>query len=665
MTKPTRYLIPMLLFLAAIGGLIYVIREPLQRVFLTNPLLNAAILAVLWVGILHMLGRVLRLAPEVRWVELRKRPEAGLALEDPTNLLAPMGAMLRDNHRLALSTASTTSLLDSVGARLEESREISRYLIGLLIFLGLLGTFWGLLDTVGSVSEVIKSLAMTSGDVTKLFADLQAGLRAPLAGMGTAFGSSLFGLSGSLVLGFLDLMAGQSQNRFYNELEEWLAGVTQLSGGDVEPGSPAFLRGLVEQTAERLDNVARALANVESGRARLDATMASVAERLGTVADRFAAQEQLTRRLAEGQIALEPLLQRLAQPEASDADGAANREHLRGIEQSLARLVQAAEAPPPAPVPAPPPETDERALAHLRNLDEALRRLVMLSESPRPGAIDDTLRRHLASIDAALQRLAALGAVAATATGSPPLAPAPAPAAASSAADERALAHLRSLDQALVRLVALAEASRPGGLDETAHRHLASIDAALQSLAAASATGPPPAPAAADTGFAEQTVAQLQRLDDTLSRLVALTEAATAAPAQAPPQVAAVAPDTRFAEQTVAQLQRLDDTLSRLAAAARPVEAEERLQQYLSSIDGALQHLVALGQAAPAATEATPALDGAVVAHLASIDQHLQHIAREAGQIQFRVAQEVRGELRSLAQSFMAVAEEPPPNIEP
>jgi hypothetical protein len=136
------------------------------------------------------------------------------------------------------------SILDSIASRLDESRETTRYLVGLLIFLGLLGTFWGLLLTTSSVGQTISALNTEGKDTATVFQELKTGLEAPLRGMGTAFSASLFGLAGSLILGFLDLQAGQAQTRFYNELEEWLSGITELQadGAGGAPGSQAQLR---------------------------------------------------------------------------------------------------------------------------------------------------------------------------------------------------------------------------------------------------------------------------------------------------------------------------------------------------------------------------------------------------------------------------------------
>ena len=220
MTDPRRYLTRQVLFVLLVGLLVSVlyVTGPLYEAFLANPALNGLIASMLVIGVFYTLRQVQRLRPEVTWLDSYRRTENGLApTARPPVLLGPMATMLGDGARKSLSTISMTSLLDSISSRLDEAREITRYLTGLLIFLGLLGTFWGLLATINSVQATIQGLVETS-DTTALFGNLVKGLQAPLAGMGTAFSSSLFGLGGALVLGFLDLQTGQAQNRFYNEL---------------------------------------------------------------------------------------------------------------------------------------------------------------------------------------------------------------------------------------------------------------------------------------------------------------------------------------------------------------------------------------------------------------------------------------------------------------
>jgi hypothetical protein len=324
MTRPHTYLIRMLLFLAAVAGLTGMLFDKLAVAFANNPPLNGLIAAVLLAGIIWNLRQVIRLGPEVRWIEIfRLTPErAGNAL--PPTLLAPMASMLvarvdgHEGRRLTLSAAIVRGMLDSLSSRLDESRELSRYTTGLLIFLGLLGTFWGLLLTVSSVSDVIGSLSVGSGDINAMFEQLKSGLARPLHGMGTAFSSSMFGLSGALVLGFLDLTAGQAQNRFFNELEEWLAGLTRLSSGalaDGEGSVPAYVQALLEQTAENMEGLQRIMARGEESRREGNRAILALSERFGTLTEQMRVQP------------------------AAAADDDVSRAHLRNIELYLQRLL--------------------------------------------------------------------------------------------------------------------------------------------------------------------------------------------------------------------------------------------------------------------------------------------------------------------------------------
>jgi hypothetical protein len=223
----------MLVFLALVGCIVAIILPTLIVSFKTNPALNGLIVAVLGFGILYSFRQVVRLYPEIRWVNAFRIADPGLAIAHQPILLAPMATMLRDRTgTLSLSTTSMRSLMDSLGSRLDEARDTGRYLVGLLVFLGLLGTFWGLLETIISVGRTIATLDTKSSESVILFEELKSGLAAPLKGMGTAFSSSLLGLAGSLILGFLELQASHAHNRFYNELEEWLSGITQLTPGD-------------------------------------------------------------------------------------------------------------------------------------------------------------------------------------------------------------------------------------------------------------------------------------------------------------------------------------------------------------------------------------------------------------------------------------------------
>ena len=230
LTPPGVFLLRMTIFLTLVGFLAAILFDQLKHSFLNNPGLNGLIVGALALGIVYAYRQVFRLYPEIRWVNAFRISDPGLSISARPVLLAPMATMLRDRTgTLSLSTAAMRSFMDSIGSRLDEARDTGRYLVGLLVFLGLLGTFWGLLETIQSVGAAIDTLDSKATDNVQLFSDLKAGLSAPLKGMGTAFSSSLLGLSGSLVLGFLELQASHAHNRFYNELEEWLSGITELT----------------------------------------------------------------------------------------------------------------------------------------------------------------------------------------------------------------------------------------------------------------------------------------------------------------------------------------------------------------------------------------------------------------------------------------------------
>ena len=332
MRRTRRFLLRMALFLVLVAALALALHRPLVAAFLGNPAVNGVILGILVAGIVYIFRQVMLLEPEVEWIESFRRRlvdrELGAPAAKPPRLLAPMARMLgsRRDGRVSLSASSLQTLLDGIASRLDETRETSRYLIGTLVFLGLLGTFYGLLETVRSVGGVISALDVTASDLARAFADLKTGLESPLHGMATAFSSSLFGLAGSLVLGFLDLQAGQAQNRFYNDLEEWLSTHTRLSSGSLGEGGegsvPAYLQALLEQTADSLESLQRLLARSEENRIASNTTFASLAERLGSIGEHMNAGQAQMVRLSESS---------LGQNEAV-------RAHLRAIEGYMARL---------------------------------------------------------------------------------------------------------------------------------------------------------------------------------------------------------------------------------------------------------------------------------------------------------------------------------------
>jgi hypothetical protein len=349
MNRSSRFLIRMAIFVVLVAALAAALFRPLSTAFMGNPGINGVILGILICGIVYIFRQVLMLNPEIAWIEDFRERLANRDLTAPSGpaprLLGPMARMLsmRQGGRVSLSATSLRTLLDGISSRLDETRETSRYLIGVLVFLGLLGTFYGLLETVRAVGGVIGGLNVSSNDLARAFADLKAALGSPLAGMSTAFSSSLFGLAGSLVLGFLDLQAGQAQNRFYNDLEEWLSTYTRLSSGafgDSGDGSvPAYIQALLEQTADSLENLQRILTRSEESRIGANNTLPALIDRLSTLSEHMKAGQMLMVRLAENQMELKPSLARLVSvAENSLGQDDVLRNHLRNIEAYLARL---------------------------------------------------------------------------------------------------------------------------------------------------------------------------------------------------------------------------------------------------------------------------------------------------------------------------------------
>lgn len=295
LSNPQVFLISMVIFLAIVGFLAAILYRQISTAFFTNPGLNGLILGVLVVGAVLVFMQVISLFREVRWVNSFKEGNSERIAQREPVLLAPMRAMLLRQQSGALTTNSQRTILDSIATRLDESRDISRYLTGLLVFLGLLGTFWGLLQTIGSIGATIQSLDPGSGNTNDILDSLKAGLSEPLEGMGTAFSSSLFGLSGSLVLGFLDLQAGRAQNRFYTELENWLATVT-------DPDSDMRVaRG--GGSSDDLQVVLAQLQNMQAGAGgpKTQAALANLAEGIQGLVKSMRNEQQMMRDWADAQ----------------------------------------------------------------------------------------------------------------------------------------------------------------------------------------------------------------------------------------------------------------------------------------------------------------------------------------------------------------------------
>jgi len=294
LSSPRIFVVRMLVFLILCTLLVIVLHKQIWAAFLANPGLNAVICAVLLVGIALAFRQVLRLYPEVAWVNSFRIADPGLAVDRPPVLLAPMAAILGDRvGRMAMSSQLMRGILDSIATRLDEARDISRYMTGVLVFLGLLGTFWGLIETVGSVGRVIEGLNV-SGDASSVFDSLKQGLAAPLTGMGISFSSSLFGLAGALVLGFLDLQSSQAQNRFYIDLEDWLSTtVHDLANEPVAAAGGGEVRSAIERLRE-------AVADTGSSKAAT-AAMANLAEAIQGLVHHMRTEQQMIRDWVDSQ----------------------------------------------------------------------------------------------------------------------------------------------------------------------------------------------------------------------------------------------------------------------------------------------------------------------------------------------------------------------------
>jgi hypothetical protein len=300
LSTPRIFLVRMTVFLILCSLVVVVLYKQILTAFMANPGLNALIIGVMLIGIALAFRQVIRLFREVNWVNGFRLADPGLAVDRPPILLAPMAALLGDRiGRMAISAQVMRGILDSIAARLDEARDLSRYMTGLLIFLGLLGTFWGLIDTVSSVGKVLEGLKV-GGDAGATFEALKEGLAAPLSGMGISFSSSLFGLAGSLVLGFLDLQTSQAQNRFYTELEDWLSTTVRdlgVAGTDVSAiataGLPTELRGAIERLKEAVS---------EGGSSRAaTAAMANLAEAIQGLVHHMRTEQQMIRDWVDSQ----------------------------------------------------------------------------------------------------------------------------------------------------------------------------------------------------------------------------------------------------------------------------------------------------------------------------------------------------------------------------
>lgn len=335
MIKPQKYLNRTIFFLIGVIVVCAFLFPTMQSAFETNPGLNGLIALVLIAGIIISMRQTYTLIPAVHWLENFKKSDVTETVGDAPALLGSMAKMMDEQRdkKMSLSTMSMNTLLDGIAARMDEGREITRYIIGLLIFLGLLGTFWGLLGTIGSIGDTINSLQVSSGDISLMFEDLKEGLAAPLAGMGTAFSSSLFGLAGSVVLGFIDLQTGQAQGRFFNHLEDWLSSITKLSSASsnigIEAGDasvPAYVSALLEESADSLDSLHKVIARSEENKTEVNKAITNLSVQLSSLVDHQAemrsVMKQMVTHLAAG----------------SDGNADVSEKHLRNIDVQLKTL---------------------------------------------------------------------------------------------------------------------------------------------------------------------------------------------------------------------------------------------------------------------------------------------------------------------------------------
>ena len=343
-TQPVRQITMMLAVVAMTTTGAIVAAPSVLPIFFANLWLNGFIVLVFFIGVASCFAQVFQLISSVRWIENFVANRVRLTAKVP-KVLAPLATLLGTrNSQMKIAATSTQSILDSVSTRIEEAREITRYIVNLLIFLGLLGTFYGLATTVPALVETIRSLAPRDGEAGfEVFSRLMDGLESQLDGMGVAFASSLLGLAGSLVVGLLELFAGHGQNRFYRDLEEWLSSITRLgfASGEVENSNEQDLAASIfAQMTEQLEHVQDMFVSGENSRALVDQRLGTLAEALNGLTRHIEANTpsaEALNRVAEGQ---ERLLSVLEKMERSDAQDAESRMRLRSIDVQLLRLLE-------------------------------------------------------------------------------------------------------------------------------------------------------------------------------------------------------------------------------------------------------------------------------------------------------------------------------------
>ena len=378
-SQPVRQIISMLIALGLVGAGGYIAAKTLLSVFWTNPYLNTAIVIVFVLGVMSCFGQVAQLMRSVGWIERFAKTQTSNSLVQVPSLLAPLATQLRSRGaRMQLSSSSSRSLLDSVASRIDEDREIARYLGSTLIFLGLLGTFYGLATTVPALVETIRSLNPAEGETgADIFGRLQAGLESQLGGMGTAFSSSLLGLAGSLVVGLLELFAGHGQNRFYRELEEWLSTITRvgLSSGDEGGSEQGIMSGVIDHLAEQMEALQLMFTQTDINRNQVDERLGQLASAMNRLAQRMETDSSADA-LARMAVSQERLLVKLGDMGSGDGMDAESRMRLRSIDVQMLRILEEISA------------GRQETMAELRTDIAALTRAIRQSRTAREPAPD-------------------------------------------------------------------------------------------------------------------------------------------------------------------------------------------------------------------------------------------------------------------------------------
>lgn len=341
-TQPWRQIISMLVVLALVGTGVFFAYPRVGPVFLANPYLNGFILVVFVIGVASCFWQVWQLIKSVGWIERFAGEKLGAEIIKAPGLLAPLATLMRSRGaRVQLSSTASRSILDSVSQRIDEDREITRYIVNTLIFLGLLGTFYGLATTVPALVETIQSLTPREGETgAEVFVRLQSGLESQLGGMGIAFASSLLGLAGSLVVGLLELFASHGQNRFYRELEEWLSSITRvgLGAGDDSGGEQSAMAGVVDHMVDQMERLQNMFAASEASRNETNERLGTLSDVVGQLA-RSTSEDQSGAHLARVADAQEQLIQALKDTGMEGID-AESRMRLRSIDVGLLRILE-------------------------------------------------------------------------------------------------------------------------------------------------------------------------------------------------------------------------------------------------------------------------------------------------------------------------------------